>query len=73
MKTEKQLDQQILNITMMIQTNFPELSKYIPEMPVKISYVSGEKININNLQDYYNSLKELVNKYAEEHNQKDLI
>ena len=73
MKTEKQLDQQILNITMMIQTNFPELSKYIPEMPVKISYATSAKINIKNLQDYYNSLKELVNKYAEEHNQKDVI
>jgi len=73
MKTEKQLDQQILNITMMIQTNFPELSKYIPEIPVKTSYATGAKINIKNLQDYYNSLKELVNKYAEEHNQKDVI
>jgi hypothetical protein len=73
MKKEKQLDQQILNITMMIQTNFPELSKYIPEMPIKISYASGTEINIKNLEDYYNSLKEFVNKYAEEHNQKDVI
>ena len=36
MKTEKQLNSEILEITMKIQDQFPELSKYIAEMPITI-------------------------------------
>ena len=34
MKTEKQLNADILKITLLIQEKYPELSKYITEMPV---------------------------------------
>jgi hypothetical protein len=47
-------------ITMTIEETFPELSKYIEEIPVK---VSGHK----NLQDYYDSLAALLENYAPDH------
>ena len=36
MKTEKELNADILKKTLMIQEKFPELSKYIEEMPITI-------------------------------------
>jgi hypothetical protein len=67
MKTEKELNQDILNMTMAIQEKFPELSKYIAEMPVKISYDENAEINNKNLKDYFNSLEALFNKYNKTH------
>ncbi|MDZ4681965.1 MAG: hypothetical protein SH848_08290 [Saprospiraceae bacterium] len=65
MKTKAEWDQNITNITTRIHQEFPELTKYINEMPVK---VSGEgEINVKNLEDYYHSLEGLVNKYAKTH------
>ena len=36
MKTISELDQDILNVIMEINKEFPELSKYIPEMPSQV-------------------------------------
>jgi sugar-specific transcriptional regulator TrmB len=67
MKTENKIEDAILKITMKIQKQYPELSKYLVEMPVTIPDVQNPEINIKNLQDYYNSLVELLNKYAPNH------
>ena len=50
----------------MIQEKFPELSKYIEEMPITIP-VNDPEINLKQLTDYYNSLEDIVKKYAENH------
>ena len=63
MKTEKEIEDAILKITMKIQNQYPELSKYLAEMPVTIPDVKTPEINIKNLQEYYNSLLALLNKY----------
>ncbi len=67
METEKELNEAIINITMKINDNYPELSKYIKEMPVKISNDFDSGITIKNLKSYYDSLNELLNHYAEKH------
>ena len=67
MKTEKELNNDILKITLTIQEKFPELSKYIAEMPVTISDIDNPEINIKNLKDYYDSLDNLLKKYATSH------
>ena len=36
METEKELNSKILDITMKIRENYPELSKYLDEMPETI-------------------------------------
>jgi hypothetical protein len=66
MTTEKELNEAILKITLHIQSTFPELSKYIEEMPITIPTANPE-IKLKNLKDYYNSLNTLVNKYAKSH------
>jgi len=64
MKTTNEINCDILKITMQIEELFPELSKYIGEMPVKISYCKGSEIADNNLQDYFDSLDELLINYV---------
>ncbi len=64
-QTEKELNDAILKITMLIQEKYPELSKYIVEMPVTIPTELHPIINSKSLQDYYNSLCELVENYSD--------
>ncbi|WP_310560489.1 hypothetical protein [Flavobacterium sp.] len=65
MKTEEELYAAILKITMEIKIQFPELSKYISEMPETIPNVENPKINRKVLQEYYDSLHILVKDYVE--------
>ena len=67
MKTEKELNADILNITMLIQEKFPELSKYIAEMPVTIPDVATPEITVKILKEYYNSLNILIKDYDQNH------
>ena len=67
MRTEKELNSDILKITVTIKQKFSELSKYIKEMPVKISYKTAPKISVTNLMDCYNSLNTLLVNYTKAH------
>ncbi len=65
MKTKIELEQSIIEITATIHQEFPELSKYISEMPSNNS--DNEELNVKNLSKYYNSLENLVIDYATTH------
>ena len=69
MKTENEINKDIIETTMVIDETFPELSKYIEEMPVTIPNTNEPEINETNLKDYQSSLDALLNKYAVNHNQ----
>ena len=62
-RSEKELNAKILGITLRIKKEYPELSKYIEEMPVTIPTENHPDININNLKAYYDSLNSLLVKY----------
>ncbi|MFN3756856.1 MAG: hypothetical protein ACK4RM_07860 [Flavobacterium sp.] len=64
MKTIAEIEKDILDITLQIQNYYPELSKYIEEIPVNYDRADRNQISIKNMQDYYNSLVEIVSKYA---------
>lgn len=67
MKSEKELNTAILDITMKIKEQFPELSKYITEMPVTIPNMENPEINRKALEDYYNSLRIVLKDYVKNH------
>jgi hypothetical protein len=67
MKSEMDLNNDIINMTMKIHDEFPELSKYMAEMPITIPNEDNPEINNKNLQDYYNSLETLLKKYTRTH------
>jgi adenylate kinase family enzyme len=64
---EKQLNEDILKIIMTIKEQSPELSKYLEEMTMDIPEDESPEIALNNLEEYYNSLKSLLKKYQAEH------
>ena len=66
MKTANEINKDIVKTTLRIQEEFPELSKYIIEMPVTIPNVANPEITTDNLKDYSESLNELVTKYSKE-------
>ena len=67
MKTEQELNEDILRMTMAIRKRFPELSKYIEEMPVNYTNKKGDEVTVKELENYYNSLNNLFRKYELEH------
>ena len=64
MKTEKELNDDILAITMKIRNEHPELIKYLDELTITIPDKSSPEINRKVLADYYQSLKKIVIKYV---------
>ena len=63
METESELNAKILAITMKIKDKFPELSKYLDEMPVTIPDEKHPDITQTNLKAYYDYLSSILNKY----------
>lgn len=68
--TERDLNLKIMEITMNIKNQYPELSKYIEEMPVTIPDEKNPEITLEKLNAYYNSLTTILNKYIFEQNHK---
>jgi len=68
---EKNLNSKILEITMTIMDQYPELSKYLEEMPVTIPDEKDPEITVKKLESYYDSLNSLLNKYISEHSTKE--
>ena len=67
MKTKSELNADILKITMTIKQEYPELLKYLNEMPVTIPDSAHPEIDIKTLAAYYNSLNILVKYYSLNH------
>lgn len=67
MKKEQELSQAILNMTMFIKSRYPELTKYLNEMPIKIVYSPGSEYSRSALKDYYSSLEALLERYKITH------
>ena len=69
MKTTQELQQNIIDITNKIQTEYPELMKFISEMPVNNQ--ENQDVNVKSLENYYQSLHDTLKKYSKTHIDKD--
>jgi hypothetical protein len=65
--TEADINSNIVKLTQTIQNEFPELMKFLNEMPVTIPSVSNPSITLSTLQGYQDSLENLLRKYAPNH------
>jgi hypothetical protein len=70
MKTAAEWEEDIANITLKIHNEFPELSKYIDEMPDSFTRDDNDEIATKNFKEYYNSLEELISEYKRTHDAK---
>lgn len=67
MEQQQDINEKILTITNIIKEKYPELMKYIGEMPDTIpNAVNKESMN-KQLEDYYESLVKVVEEYKKSH------
>ena len=64
---EKDLNAKILKTTITIKNKYPELSKYLDEMPDTIPNEKDPEITLKNLSAYYESLNSILKKYKSTH------
>lgn len=67
MRTKKELEENILRITLKIHNEYPELSQYIAEMPLELVNGKVEPPSSKKLKHYWNSLYEMLSTYAKTH------
>jgi hypothetical protein len=67
MKTLQLLMREILELTTLIETDYPELYKTLDETPVDLGPPKSDTISHNDLCHYLETLRTLLKKYIEEH------
>jgi hypothetical protein len=67
MQTEKEIIEAISQLTIEIRDKYPEMAKYLNEMTVTNPDIEHPDINLQVLNDYYESLKMMIDRYATEH------
>ncbi|TDP60927.1 hypothetical protein [Flavobacterium dankookense] len=67
MSSKDTLNSNILAITLKINNQYPELSKFLNEMPATIPNQENPEVNNHSLEQYYNSLVDLLKEYKETH------
>ena len=67
MKSKKDLNKMIFLLNQRIHKEFPELIKYLDEIPEKFESDTQKGINNKNLKDYLDSLKDLLKTYTKNH------
>lgn len=62
--------QEIILLTTNIETNYPELYKYLDETPFNICKTEKEEVCVSDLQEYLNTLKKQLENHISSHAQK---
>ena len=67
MESQNDLNKKIVLTTMKIQETFPELVKYLGEIPEHFQSTTQKGINTKDLKDYLDSLNDLLETYSKKH------
>ena len=67
MRTEKEITEAIGKLTFEIREKYPEISKYLNEMPVTNPNEEHPEMNVKVLKDYYDNLVIMMKRYSAEH------
>lgn len=67
MKKINQLMQEIIQLTTVIETDYPELYKYLDETPITICNTEEKTICSKDLEQYLETLKQQLNKHINTH------
>jgi len=63
----QEINKEIIRVQMEIQEKYPELMKYVAEMPDTLPVEGSVKVDSNSLMKYLNSLKEMILNYKSKH------
>jgi hypothetical protein len=73
MENQERLNSKILSATKKIQDEYPELVKYMNEIPINFTENASNEVKETELKNYLESLKDIAINYAKEHpNPQDL-
>ena len=72
MKTLNTLMQEIIHLTAKIETQYPELYKYLNETPFSVNNSEDESIHSSELQSYLETLKSQLLHHIETHQNNSL-
>ena len=62
----RDLNLKIMRVTQEIRDHYPELTKFLEEMPLTIPDELNMEITLQNLKSYYDSLNSVLNNYISE-------
>jgi hypothetical protein len=68
MKTLQDIENQIITLTTSIEVNYPELYETLDENPITIPSKVHPDMNIKIMEDYLESLKQILKQYTKTHN-----
>lgn len=68
MKTLQDIENQIITLTTSIEVNYPELYERLGENPMTIPSKVHPDMNIKVMEDYLESLKQILKQYTKTHN-----
>ena len=68
MKTLQDIENQIITLTTSIEVNYPELYETLDENPITIPSKIHPDMNIKIMEDYLESLKQILKQYTKTHN-----
>jgi len=70
MKTLQDIEDQIIRLTISIEVNYPELYATLDENPLTIPSTAHPKMDKRIMEDYLESLKQILKQYIKTHNKK---
>ena len=70
MENLQAIESKIIELTTLIETKYPELYKYLDENPITLDSENKEDISIKTMQDYLESLNQLLKHHIETHKNK---
>lgn len=70
MKTLQDIENQIIRLTTSIEVNYPELYTTLDENPITIPSIANPDMTISVMEDYLESLKQILKQYIKTHNKK---
>ena len=70
MKRLQELTQEIFQLTLTIEQEYPELYRYLDENPITIPKLNHPTMDIKNFSDYLETLKALLKQHIISHQKK---
>jgi hypothetical protein len=68
MKTFQDIIDQIIRLTLSIEVNYPELYATLDENPITIPSKNNSEMDIKSMENYLESLKQILKRYTKTHN-----
>jgi len=69
-KTIQDIENQIITLTTSIEVNYPELYRSLNENPITIPSKRHPEMTISVMEDYLESLKDILKEYIKTHQKK---